>query len=58
MSALRASTPALWACAQDYARVSLGQNPRRFVLRARRNLKALGFEMLMNENVIFMNNAG
>ena len=30
---------------------------RRF-LQARRNFKALGFEMLMNENVVFMNNAG
>jgi len=25
---------------------------------ARRNFKAFGFEMLVNENVIFMNNAG
>ena len=30
---------------------------RRF-LQARRNFKTIGFEMLMNENVIFMNNAG
>jgi len=27
-------------------------------LQARRNFKAIGFEMLMNENVVFMNNAG
>jgi len=27
-------------------------------LQARRNFKAIGFEMLMNENAVFMNNAG
>ncbi len=27
-------------------------------LQARRNFKAIGFEMLINENIIFMHNAG
>ena len=35
-------------------RVSLEQAPRRFALGARRNFKAIGFEMLMNENVVFI----
>ena len=28
------------------------------VLQPRRNFKAIGFEMLMNENVVFMNKSG
>ena len=39
-------------------RVSLEQVPMRSALGTRRNFKAIGFEMVMNENVFFMNNAG